>query len=60
MINWFIWKWYVVIRAISLFQEDVSSQSHLDSYAFYIIYIVPRQHSSWMDDRRYDYKDYHR
>ena len=37
MINWFIWKWYVVIRAISLFQEDVSSQSHLDSYAFYLI-----------------------
>ena len=37
MINWFIWKWYVVIRAISLFQEDVSSQSHLDSYAFHLI-----------------------
>lgn len=31
MINWFIWKWYVVIRAISLFQEDVFSQPHLDS-----------------------------
>ena len=39
MINWFIWKWYVVIRAISLFQEDVSSQSHLDSYALHLYYI---------------------
>lgn len=60
MINWFIWKWYVVIRAISLFQEDVSSQSISIATPSTLLYIVPRQHSSWMDDRRYDYKDYHR
>lgn len=60
MINWFIWKWYVVIRTISLFQEDVSSQPISIAKPSTLLYIVPRWHSSWMDDRRYDYKDYHR